>query len=110
MPQCKTCGAKIAFIRSKNGVPIPVDPKPLQFEPDPDGPERLVTESGRVVQCRLTPNAPGWDPFKVGYRSHFATCPQGEKMRRARAIKEAAARREKEAAQQAEAQGEQLHF
>lgn len=58
MDKCQSCGADIYWIKSKKtGKPIPCNPEKF----------RIVTEDGRV---------------EVGYRAHFATCPQAKEWRK----------------------------
>ncbi len=57
MPQCRSCGAEIEWLRTKEGKNTPVDAKPVFIE----------TRNG--------------DPIE-GYRSHFATCPNADQHRR----------------------------
>lgn len=81
MPKCKACGAPIDFIKTVSGSKMPVNPRPLQFEPDDTSKEKLITSNGKMVHCRIVKGGP-WDPRKVGFRPHFATCPQAEELRR----------------------------
>lgn len=73
MGQCRTCGARIMWIRTKAGKNMPVDPELVDYRKAAGGKERIVTPEGDVVageRCK----AEG-QPDGHGYISHFATCP-----------------------------------
>lgn len=110
MATCKECGRRIEFIKMKSGGHMPVDPRPLDMEPDEAGGEVLVKGNGAVVRCRLVEPRGGYDVSRIGYRSHFATCPAGEKVKRAKAMEETRKKAAAEAARKAEleAQGQQI--
>lgn len=78
--KCKSCGAPIFFVETANGKFMPVNITPKYYWPDPEGPEKIVNGSGRVVSCfldgKLEQNTP------AGYVSHFATCPAASKHRK----------------------------
>lgn len=77
---CKSCGAKIKFIRNRAGRWIPVDDYPVTYKADYNGKDRLVTADGDVIACKSgvdTSEATG-----IGYVSHFATCPNAATHRR----------------------------
>ncbi|MDO5146117.1 MAG: hypothetical protein Q4D60_03865 [Eubacteriales bacterium] len=70
--QCRACGARIMWIKTKNGKNMPVDPQFVDFKTKAGGKERIVTPAGDVVageRCKAG-EADGY-----GYISHFATCP-----------------------------------
>ncbi len=70
--QCRTCGARIVWIRTKAGKNMPVDPQFVDYKKVQNGKERIVLPSGEVVageRCKAG-EADGY-----GYISHFATCP-----------------------------------
>lgn len=76
--QCRSCGARILWIRTKAGKNMPVDPIFVNYTHG--GKERIVTPEGDVVAgeiCGL-----GVKPDGHGYISHFATCPAAGKYRR----------------------------
>lgn len=61
---CQSCGAPIKFVRTVSGRWVPLDPE--------------------VVNCMTDKGHPGlYEPVK-GFVSHFATCPDADKYRRAR--------------------------
>ena len=71
--KCRSCGADISWIRMASGKMTPVDAQRISFRPGAPGVKGVQTyvmEDGRISF--------GWmDPAgdKVGYISHFATCP-----------------------------------
>ena len=70
--QCRTCGARIMWIKTKSGKNMPVDPQCVDYRKVASGKERIVTPGGDVVageRCKAG-EADGY-----GYISHFATCP-----------------------------------
>lgn len=78
MNNCRSCGARITWLRSLSGKSIPVDEDPV--------------EGGNIVvlgpsdSCRVYRNAEAAqseNPDKPRYVSHFATCPQAGEWRKA---------------------------
>lgn len=70
--QCRTCGARIMWIKTKAGKSMPVDPPFVDYRKVAGGKERIVTPGGDVVageRCKAG-EADGY-----GYISQFATCP-----------------------------------
>lgn len=78
--RCRSCGAKIRFIKMKSGKSMPVNEKIVNYKTDPHGKERIVTPGGDVVACVTGINADEATGF--GYVSHFATCPNARNHRR----------------------------
>ena len=79
---CRGCGKTIAFIKTKNGKSIPVDPEPVQFV-RADEYQKFVTELGTIERGRpMDGDELDAERFLIGYRSHFATCPAAEDFRR----------------------------
>ena len=77
MSRCKSCGAEIKWIRMKSGKRMPVDEKPITYRADLKGDLVLITPDGRVARAVFDPEAD-----KLGYTSHFATCPNANHFRR----------------------------
>lgn len=77
MAKCKTCGAKINWLRLKSGKWNPVDPGRVPYKPDEHGNLTLITMDGEVVRGHLDIMSD-----QYGYTSHFATCPQADAHRR----------------------------
>lgn len=78
--RCRSCGAKIRFVKMKSGKSMPVNEKIVNYKTDPHGKERIVTPGGDVVACVTGINADEATGF--GYVSHFATCPNARNHRR----------------------------
>lgn len=75
---CKSCGAKIKFLRTKAGKWMPCDPETVSAE-DLDAGDKLVTKDGDVLTVNgKTPEGYG----AVGYVPHWATCKSPELFRR----------------------------
>ena len=73
---CRGCGARVIWIRTKNGKNMPVDDHILNFRKPNTGEkatDKLVTPEGEVVSAIVGRG----DEFpEMGYISHFATCPR----------------------------------
>ena len=78
--RCRSCGAKIRFVKMKSGKSMPVNEKIVNYKTDPHGKERIVTPGGDVDACVTGINADEATGF--GYVSHFATCPNARSHRR----------------------------
>ena len=83
--KCRGCGKEIAFIKTKAGKSMPVDPEAVYFIRDcgclfvmPDG----STERGRLADFeeKAAIGIPGG--AEIGYISHFATCPAADQFRK----------------------------
>lgn len=77
MSKCKTCGAEIIWLPTLGGKSMPCDAKPIPYKEDPAGSLTLVTSDGRVVKAKADISSD-----KMGYTSHFATCPDADRWRR----------------------------
>ena len=77
MAKCKSCGADIIWIKTKNGRSTPCDAKPIPFRESFSGGMKLVTKAGDVVPGNYDGTS---DDF--AYISHFATCPNADQHRR----------------------------
>lgn len=71
--KCKGCGAVVLWLKTPKGKNMACDPKPIRFEPDPEG-EWFYREDGPPIRGREK-NLPYYDPKYVGYRVHWANCP-----------------------------------
>ena len=74
--KCRSCGARIIFIKSTKGHFIPCNPTVTRYRKEDGGKEKIVLDTGEVVSCR-TDIAPE-EMDGVGYVSHFATCPNAK--------------------------------
>lgn len=77
---CRGCGKPIAFIKTKNGKSIPVDPEPITFIPELDY-DKFVLPDGTVQRGQAAEETVK-EEVLTGYRSHFATCPAADDFRR----------------------------
>lgn len=84
MSKCRSCGADIIWIKMKaTGKAMPCDSAKISYSenmhPRATGNTvlTLVTEHGTVVRTAFDPAGD-----KIGYTSHFATCPNANKHRR----------------------------
>lgn len=80
--KCRACGADIMFIKTIAGKTTPVDAQSLYFVPEADGKAMYVLPDGSTARGRTVPDQRV--DAKIGYISHFATCPQADKFRKAR--------------------------
>lgn len=81
-PRCKSCGAEILWIKMASGKSMPVDAKPISYRTMHPGTKgfnvmTLVTKDGRVAKGVFDPSSD-----KIGYTSHFATCPNANAHRK----------------------------
>jgi len=77
MAECRSCGAKIIFVTTKQGKYMPCDPELVTAE-DCEPEDILVSDDGEVFRVSNT------DQKTQGYVSHFATCPKADQHRRAK--------------------------
>lgn len=88
MSKCKSCGAEIIWIKTAGGKRMPCDAKPISYRPltpFPDVEElcgngpvmTLVRLDGRIARGTFDPASD-----RIGYTSHFATCPNASQHRR----------------------------
>lgn len=76
---CRGCGKEIAFIKTKAGKSMPVNPEAKYYVPDERG-NAYVTIEGAVEKGREPERN---DPeTRIGYISHFATCPARDAFRK----------------------------
>jgi hypothetical protein len=78
--KCRGCGKDICFIKTKNGKSMPVDPEPVEFQPEAAF-DRFVMMDGTVERGLAVVMAYGIET-KIGYRSHFSTCPAADDFRK----------------------------
>lgn len=77
MPRCKTCGARIRFMKTVAGKTMPVDWSAVEYVEDNFyGKERVLLTSGHVISCRFPKY--GEEATGTGFVPHFATCGKGE--------------------------------
>ncbi len=79
---CRACGAEIMFIKTTAGKTTPVDAKAVFYIPDPKGKNLYVLPDGTTERGWTVPVQ--GDAAKIGYVSHFATCPEADKFRKPR--------------------------
>ena len=77
--QCRGCGAEIAFIKTAKGKTMPVNPESVYFIPA-GGPNTYVMMDGSIQRGR-EPRQEDNEAVRIGYRSHFVTCPAADDFR-----------------------------
>ena len=77
---CRGCGKEIMFIKTEKGKTMPVDPEMVYFIPDDRGSDTYIEPGGKLVRGREVNLAD--KSSSIGYTSHFATCPNADKMRK----------------------------
>ena len=81
MSQCRACGKEIVFIRTVAGNSIPCDAEVIRFRPmsrfGKEKKENFVMTDGRVCSGVRDPEG-----TELGYRSHWASCPNAKDFRR----------------------------
>lgn len=80
LASCKACGAPIGFIKTVFGKTVPVDAESKLYIPDPKGKDMFVLPDG-TTERGWKVNVKG-EATKIGYISHFATCPEADKFRK----------------------------
>ena len=78
--KCRGCGAPILWITTTAGRSMPCDPVVVSYNPLPDGKDKIVTPNGEVVSCEIVASSP--EAAGVGYRPHWATCPQARRFKK----------------------------
>lgn len=78
MAKCRSCGAEILFIKSRNSM-HPVDAEEIRFEYKLNGKDRIVTGNGEILPGVISPKG-----SERGFRSHFATCNDPNRFRKKR--------------------------
>jgi len=85
--KCKSCGAPITWIKTKNGRVMPCDVPAVDYQDNYNGKDLIITEDGQVIRGTIIKNNPQSKLQLVvsgkGYISHFATCPNAAKHRKA---------------------------
>jgi len=76
---CRGCGKEIAFIKTVKGKSMPVDPESVYFIPA-GGPNTYVMMDGSIQRGR-EPQQEDNEAVRIGYRSHFVTCPAADDFR-----------------------------
>lgn len=72
MPECKSCKARILWVKTEKGGTMPLDEVPVAV-----GTISLVEGVARVVPKEERESSP-----RLFFTSHFATCPQAKQHRR----------------------------
>ena len=80
--KCRACGAEIIFIKTIAGKTIPCNAEEHHYIPSHDGCSIFVnpdgtTERGYEIRTQI-------DGQRIGYTSHFATCPEADSFRKPR--------------------------
>lgn len=81
MKQCKACGAPILWIRMKTGRSMPVDAEPVTYWKTPVAAGKAVTPTGEIV-LGVVFEGELQTVTGVGYRPHWASCPQADSFKR----------------------------
>lgn len=79
MAKCKACGATIVWIAMQSGKSMPCDAEQLLYRQDKNGESTIITPNGETIRATLDTqpeNATG-----IGYKPHWATCPQANKFK-----------------------------
>lgn len=80
---CRTCGAKIVWIKTLAGKPMPCDAEGVLVVEESEAREKYVLADGRVASARkAVPEDRNDSTRTIGYVSHFATCPQAAQHRK----------------------------
>lgn len=80
-PHCRCCGEEITFIKTVKGKSMPVNPESVYFVPA-GGPNTYVMIDGSIRRGREP--RPDDRATIIGFISHFATCPEADRLRNQR--------------------------
>ena len=80
MSDCKGCGAQIVWIKIGSGKSMPCDPELVTYWQKDKAAGKVVTPNGEVLSCEFKGNLE--DATGIGYRSHFASCPNADAFRK----------------------------
>lgn len=80
MAKCKSCGADIIFLGSKNGKPIPCNAEQTMYWARKGAKGRVVTPNGEVISCVFDGDLNA--ATGIGYIPHWATCPGANQFRK----------------------------
>lgn len=77
--KCRSCGADIIWIKMASGKMMPCNAVPIRYRLNfASGKLTLVTPDGKIARGDADPVS----GERVGYQSHFATCPYAAQHRR----------------------------
>lgn len=79
MKKCKGCGHAIIFIKMGGGRVMPCDPDPVTYWEKPKATGKVITPNGMTISCEFEGDLQ--KATGVGYRPHWATCPEARKFR-----------------------------
>ena len=79
MSKCKSCGKEIRWVKTFSGKTMPVDAEKVFFYAG-DGKDIFVTTNGAVIHGTRVDKYDG--AARVGFISHFATCPDADSYRK----------------------------
>lgn len=77
MSNCRSCDAKIEFVKTKKGNWMPVDPEYIEYNEAEEG-DVLITDEGNLYTVDCSKDFPS----VRGRISHFATCPNADEHRK----------------------------
>lgn len=80
MARCKSCGAPIVWIGMPSGKAMPCDAEQVVYRADKEGKETIITPNGETIRATLDTQPA--DATGIGYKPHWATCPQASNFRR----------------------------
>lgn len=80
MARCKGCGAEIIWVKTCKGKSMPCDPDPRLYRQERSGKERVVTQNGEILACRIDTPLEGSTGY--GYIPHWSTCPAQRKFKK----------------------------
>ncbi len=80
MPNCRSCGANIKWVKTQRGKNMPIDVESIDPAAASDG-DFIVSQDGQVIKVG-SERAPEIDTNKTWHISHFATCPNADAHRK----------------------------
>ena len=81
MSLCRGCGARIDWIRTKNGKIMPVDPEPVMVI-EGEGWDTFVTDEGATITGRRALREEERRELPVGFIPHWKHCRRASDFRK----------------------------
>ena len=80
MAKCKSCGAPIVWVKTRNRKDMPCDPSLVPFWAKFRAKGKIVSLDGDLVSCEF--EGPPEEMTGVGRIPHWATCPNAAQHKR----------------------------
>ena len=78
---CRGCGRPIIWVQTPQGKWMPCDEGLVPYRQDSSGTDRVVTQNGEIISCRLEFEG---KPTALARLPHWATCPERDRFKKGR--------------------------